>query len=390
MRNSFHFFDINSQLIFMSIILPGAAILSYTFGLGNISSLLMLLPALLIFLYVVVTICRTQQHRIFSYYFVSIFFIFFILFIANTVISEDKFMTSIKFFSFFSYFTYAYLQFKPLKRKMSLRVLSIAINISLLIFLVFAYDAINSTYVGQTVGLYAGVGVIISLFSHTSLKEKGLYSLLPIYMLILSGSRGSLLIVGILLATTSIFMIKKKLFWKGVFLLGIMSVFLRPDIIIQNSFSSKILYEDRSTQESLLISVIQRSERAVYGMQIFSEKPILGIGVGSDIGGKMYRYLGKEQTPHNGYVTVLIEGGYLLALPTFLFILIGSLKIFYRAKKNSSKLTFAAALFILYYLARAIGENYLLFNFGNLVSIIFIFVVVQGVFNNKGDELLKS
>lgn len=389
MRNSFQFFDINSQLIFLSIVLPSAAILNYTFGLGSIASVLMLLPTLLIFLYIVVTMFRAQRHRIFSYYFVSIFFVFFILFIANTAVSEDKFMTSVKFFSFFSYLTYAYLQFKLLKRKMSLRVLSIAINISLLIFLAFAYDAINSTYVGQTVGMYAGVGVILSLLSHSTLKEKGLYSLLPIFMLILSGSRGSLLIVGMLLAFASIFMIKKKLFWKGVFLVAIMSVFIRPDIIILNSFTSKILYADRSTQESLLISAIQRSERAVYGMQVFSEKPILGIGVGSDIGGKMYRYLGKEQTPHNGYVTVLVEGGYLLALPTFLFILIGSLKIIYRAGKNSSNLTFAAALYILYYLARALGENYLLYNFGNLVSIIFIFIIVQGVFY-KGDELLKS
>ena len=198
-----------------------------------------------------------------------------------------------------------------------------------------------------------------------------------------------MLIVGILLAVVSIFMIKKKLFWKGMILLAIMSVFVRPDIIILNSFSSKILYADRSSQESLLISALQRSERAVYGMQIFSEKPILGIGVGSDIGGKMYQYLGKEQTPHNGFVTVLVEGGYLLGLPTFLFILIGSLKILYRAVKNPSNLSVAVVLFTFYYLARALGENYLLYNFGNLVSIIFIFIMVQSVFS-KGDYPLKS
>ncbi len=388
MRCSFHFFEINSQLIFLSILLPSALLLNYTFGFSSISSLLMFLPVLLIFLYIVVTMSRANRSKIFSFHFAFMFLVFFTLFTANLIASEDKFITLVKFFSFFSYLTYAYLQFIPLKRKISLRVLSIAINISLLIFLVFAFESISSTYVGQTVGMYAGVGVIIALFAHATLKDKLLYSLLPCFMLVLSASRGSMLILGILLAASSIFMIKKKSFWKGLFLLSIISVFARPDIIILNSFSSKILYADRSSEDSLLISALQRSERAMYGMQVFSEKPILGIGVGSDIGGKMYQYLGKEQTPHNGYVTLLVEGGYLLGLPTLLFVIVGSLKILGRAVKNPSNLTIAVVLFILYYLARALGENYLLYNFGNFVSIIFILIIVQSVFS-RGDYPLK-
>lgn len=389
MKQRADFFEINTQLMFLAILLPGAVVLRYSFGLSDLSSALMLLPAVFLFFYNIVAILQTQRFRVFSLYFVSVVVVLFTLFLLNLIASEDRLITFLKLFSFFNYVVYAYLQLIVFDRSISLKTLSLALNTSLIIFLIFAFDGIGSTYIGQTVGMYAGAAVIVSVFAQNTLKGKAVYSCFPVFMLILSGSRGSMLIVGALLLFVSLFMVKKKRFWRGLILLSLISVFIRPDIIIQNSFSSKILYADRSSQESLLISVLQRSERAVYGMEIFAEKPILGIGVGADIGGKMYRYLGKSQTPHNGYVSALVEGGYLLALPSFLFIFIGTINSFFRLVRSPSNITIAVILYIVYYLARALGENYLLYNFGNLVSILFIFFIVRGVFS-KGDKQLTS
>lgn len=389
MKKNFHFFDINSQIIFFSIIFPCAIVINLQFKMIEASSIIMFLPVFLIFLYLFSIFLVSQKFRKFNYTFVLIFMLFFALFIVNLVISEEQLITFIKLFSFLNYFMYGYLTLILLNQKISLEVLSTGINISLLIFLVFAYESIGTTYFGQTVAMYAAGGVIFSIFAHNNLRKKFLYNLLPVYMLIFSASRGSMLLITFLLAILSIINFKKKYFWKALFVFGVLSIIVRPDIVIMESFTRKILYSDISTSEALYMSAQQRRDRAYYGMKIFDEKPILGIGIGSDIGHKMEKYIGKNQTTHNGYITLLIEGGYLVGIPTLVFILIAFSKILYRNFKKSSNLSMVVFLFTLFHLLRALGENYLLYNFGNLLSILFIFFLVHSFFS-KGDYVLKS
>jgi len=110
------------------------------------------------------------------------------------------------------------------------------------------------------------------------------------------------------------------------------------------------------------------------GLEILKQRPYFGYG----LNGQYQHYIGRGM--HNGFINALVETGILGVLALSTAILFGIIGIWQKGKQRGFYRSNAAMIgFTVMYLVRSMGERQL-FNFGNLVSLTFILVIVWGLY----------
>ena len=206
--------------------------------------------------------------------------------------------------------------------------------------------------------------VLIGLFYLTGLyKDNIVVTLAVLVTVFLLGSRSAIMIMLILMTVTNFrnFRIKNLLIY-GVLVL----VFFTTIITLTNTVISQ-----KSKGESNLEGIIEAFEERNYliaqGLDVFWKSPVIGVGLGYDYyTDVIFGVRGGTYHVHNGYLNMLIEIG----IVNFICII---LIVYYRRKRLLNNDIFLMGIAFVF--LRAYGESYFLLNYGNIYSVLLIFVL---------------
>lgn len=203
--------------------------------------------------------------------------------------------------------------------------------------------------------------VLIGLFYLTGLYKDNIVATIAVLVtVLLLGSRSAILIMLLLVIVTN-FRIKNLIIY-GVLAL----VFSTTIITLANTVMSQ-----KSKEESNLEGIVEAFEERNYlitqGLDVFWKSPVIGVGLGYDYyTDVIFGVRGGTYHVHNGYLNMLIEIGII----NFICII---LILYYRRNRLLNNDIFLMG--ILFVFLRAYGESYFLLNYGNIYSVLLIFVL---------------
>jgi len=242
----------------------------------------------------------------------------------------------------------------------------------------------------NSLGLFAG-GTLIAAMSIKESKYKWPSVLISLIILIESDSRSSLVYsVGITLMYIMASLRKKKL---PIFMFGAIIFFISFGFLY-DWFEQRMLEKEpyaTNLQEAVTAAQNERTDLLEMGWELFKERPLIGFGLKSKYyEGRIAVGNGPGIHVHNGYLSTLIETGILISAFVLLYVLSMFRKIIRALLFMPKRLDKVWIFFLLFGLARAYGENYLVFNIGNIFSILFLFLGVTLLFSKKTSLLLKA
>lgn len=237
----------------------------------------------------------------------------------------------------------------------------------------------KATSRNNSVGLYAGAAFISAFYKKGSTR----YFLMFFSAIFIYGSSSRAAVLGTILAALPVlfYSMRLKRFYLYLLPVFILIVVFFNDIenLTEEFFQRKATAGNAI--EALLDSKEQREYLFQMGAALVVERPYLGYGLGDGYI-ELIIFGDGEKTVHNGYLTTFIEVG--VPFSVFIFTCIG-LSIFnlFRDKLLGADYKIVTLSFMLYILARAYGENYLVFNSANNVSIIFLTLVLIFLFKSR-------
>lgn len=242
----------------------------------------------------------------------------------------------------------------------------------------------------NSLGLISG-GSLIAAMSIKNKKYKLASILISLTILIQSDSRSSLVFaLGILLLHLAVGMNKKTLPLLLLVIIGFVGAFGS----LYNWLEQKMLKKDvyaTNLQEAIASAQAGRVDLLNIGWTLFKERPVVGFGLKSKYyEGRINIAEGKDIHVHNGYLGTLIETGILISFFVLLYVLSMLGSIIRAVLFMPRRLDKIWIFFILFGLARAYGENYLVFNIGNIFSIVFLFLGIILVFSRRTSLLIDT
>ncbi len=243
----------------------------------------------------------------------------------------------------------------------------------------------EQSYRWQTIAFYAGMSLLLGLF-HTSWLRIVMMTV-SVVALYLSASRGAVFAAA--LASMIVLFSKayiRNIKWAaaGAFLVVIVGAISGRFTDLLEHFASVKSANDSGFFASMQRTVEGRLMLWQQAREIILENP-LGIGLG-----QKYSIYGESTTytVHNGYITTLLETGF-----CGLFVVLALLGVFWvrlgRLTREDARLGVILKSITVYYLTRAFYENYLMFNFANLVTNGFWLIVIYTMFRVTGSQVVR-
>ncbi|MCH6257902.1 O-antigen ligase family protein [Puniceicoccaceae bacterium K14] len=254
--------------------------------------------------------------------------------------------------------------------------------IALSIFLVFSVavgwgDFGVGTKSGQVWATYAGPLVIFSLFSKS--KYRYIYLAIGVLSLIGSVSRGAMISLALSLSFIGYMRKGRKPIYLCLVPVAIIALFASgiAQDIIRSFFAIKILRPDQTAMDDLSLTTGYRFNLWVEGVKLIAQRPF-GYGLGDSYHALLGAAVGKDSgriSVHNGYITTILETGVIIGGLMISIISISAYRVFKIAFRNRLRPAQYIFGFYIFYMTRAMTENYLIFNTGNITSIIFIYFI---------------
>ncbi|MEZ9421677.1 O-antigen ligase family protein [Vibrio breoganii] len=251
---------------------------------------------------------------------------------------------------------------------MDTRFIANIFAISTFILIIIGYSSLfKSSVYGQTLSFYSASLVIFSFAYYDQNKYKFLLlMMIGLFGIYASMSRGVVVILSIVSLLSAREILSRKSFYYLITFSLLLFFSLGLDTFVQSFFLEKATENyGGSALDSLLASIDQRLVRVLASWEIAKYNLMLGRGLAFDYLPLMYEKIGYHQSAHNGFLDSLILNG----LPVTIFVIF-SFFIGYRVVKYEFGKIWSC--FFIFYLLRGLGENYLIFSFGNMVSMIFI------------------
>ena len=139
---------------------------------------------------------------------------------------------------------------------------------------------------------------------------------------------------------------------------------------IESIIMAKV-YRTDNAQEGLENSILLRQLLLQRGVEGLKQKPIFGYGINTKYYEDFKLPLGEKSIGvHNGYLSMFLECGSVIGI---IFVML-SIRLVYMIlfKSRYSRIDTVLKSFLLYGFMRAYGEDYFLFNMGNIFSLFFI------------------
>ena len=214
--------------------------------------------------------------------------------------------------------------------------------------------SINATQIGQTAGCAMLIIVLSKYINNMGILKFILFSILPIIVTLLAGSRNGLLLISIALIAFVFANNISKLQIKNVFfiIIGCIALYFIADYVFNNTMVGARMLSTSEQAEAygletgtILDKFGDRGVFYFYGWGLFLKQPIFGIGLWN------FRYVSPIPFPlHTEYMVHLCEGGLIAAILYFLIIKKMIKVSFSEFGRNKNAETFILLLFMLSYL----------------------------------------
>lgn len=214
--------------------------------------------------------------------------------------------------------------------------------------------AINATQIGQTAGCAMLIVVLAKYSSNISYLKLVVFSILPIVVTLLSGSRNGLLLISIALITFVFANIVSEVRLEKVFTLfiGCIVLYCLADYVLNNTFVGERMLDTKEQAKRLgletgtMLDIFgDRGVYYYYGWKLFMEMPVFGIGLWN------FRHVSPLPYPlHAEYMVHLCEGG-LIGFIVYLLIIINFIKhLISEFVENKNTMSFILVVFMFSYL----------------------------------------
>lgn len=254
---------------------------------------------------------------------------------------------------------------------------SIILYIMLIPYLQYSIPTKNS------LGLISG-GSLIAAMSINDMRYRWGAILISFTILFQSDSRSSLVFaLGILFLYILLGMNKKTFPLLVLVIVGFIGSFGYLYNLLEQKMLKKEQYAT-NLQEAVTSAQKERTDLLIIGWELFKERPLIGFGLKSKYyEGRINAGGGKDIHVHNGYLGTLIETGVLISFLVLFYVLTLFSKIIKAILFISKRSEKIWIFFVSFGLIRAYGENYLIFNIGNIFSILFLFLGLVIVFERR-------
>lgn len=285
-------------------------------------------------------------------------------------------------------------------RAWQIRKLLVHLCYSCVLFVIISWlfhygDFGRSTKMNQVIGGYSGAGLILA-FAIRDFKIRLVIILGFIVSIFGTASKGALLFTAVATLPYILYWCKIRassavLWLVGLApIVGVLGVLFAPSLV-ESFLASKSVKNgwSLSVTEVFEYSADQRKELFSAGVDLIEKKP-LGYGIGDGYE-KYLAYLnsGKPIHVHNGFLSTVIEAG-VLAGGLLCFGFIGLIVLLLKSENPSgSNLKWIAASFLLFTILRNFSENYFMFSFFNLMSVVLLITLLVIMFHLSGRKYKK-
>jgi O-antigen ligase len=249
-------------------------------------------------------------------------------------------------------------------------------------------DEEKTRLIWHTISLFAGLIVAVGL-GYRVRRTGWCISAIGLGLIAVTGARGALVgIVGMLLAwLVCQYPGHRSRNAVAIVVLGAAALFFGGDAFEAYS-GIKVVRDTDDPIEHMIKSFEGRTELVWNGFQFAKETPFFGTGLGPAYSDG-FRELTGLGHPHNSYVAMLIELGFIFG-PIYLF---GSMLAFICSltTKSASRLAVITSPALAYFLTRGMAENYSLLALGNFASsLMVLFIAISINHWRKRDNSEKS
>ena len=215
--------------------------------------------------------------------------------------------------------------------------------------------SINATQIGQTAGCAMLMVVFAKYLNNISYFKLLAFSILPILVTLLAGSRNGLLLIALaffvlVFANMVLGMSLEKII---IFCIGCVFLYYASDYVLNNTFVGERMLNTNKQAEmygletgTILDVFGDRGVYYYYGWKLFLEQPIFGIGLWN------FRYISPLPFPlHSEYMVHLCEGGLIGIIVYFLIIKEFVSNVIKEFVNNKTEISFILLFFVFSYLS---------------------------------------
>lgn len=254
---------------------------------------------------------------------------------------------------------------------------------SLVSWIVNYNDFGRSTKMNQAIGLYSGLGAVLAF----SLRNPSWrYTVLAFMSISIFGTASKGALLSTLLSLLPL--IIKLHRWRALVIIASgLTLFALALLGMLDGLIDRFLYNKvikfgsvLSVQEIFEYSANQRIDLFLAGLELVRDR-FWGYGLGDDYRHYMVYAVGGDVHVHNGFLAAFIEAGVLVGgtlCLTFVWMLCRCL---YSENENRCELKWLLVSIMVYVLLRNLTENYFLFSFFNIMTIVLMLVILVCMFN---------